>query len=150
MTEKEPLLDGEYIYSFESVNGNELSLERTFEDEFALVKFSGDISDLPKEFKRNITVRKAERFEAGDTLILKDGYVSEFNHEFDYFHVEAHDNRQKVELSLEESALHCPLCGEVFKSEGAELDSFPKCNNCTGLYFDVYGRGEQIVIEGGP
>lgn len=151
MEEKENLLEGEYQYSFTSSTGSELNPEREFSEEFALFRFTGEISDLPKHFKRNVNVRKAERFEEGDVLVLKDGHVSTLNHDLDEFHVVAGDNRQKYEVDLDEvgeEALFCPFCGEQMWQNG-QKQRFISCHEC-GVYFDIYAQGEQMVFEAGP
>lgn len=150
--EIEPLLDGEFSYRTETSNGGEMEPERTFEEEFALVEFSGEMSDLPEHFKRNVSVQKAERFEEGDILQLKDGFVSKFRGDFTSFHVTAHDSRKKWEMDLnemdEQSKIYCPLCGNVVWSQGQRQD-FVSCDDCQ-VYFDIYQKGEQMMFELGP
>ena len=141
-------LDGEYTYKW---NGGDNTATRKIEKEFALVKFSGDISDLPEHFKRNVSVQKAEKFEKGDTLILNDGFVTKFNHDLETFRVRAGDKRSTQELDLIECGIdyiYCPFCGEQIWRGGQNQDRI-SCSECM-TYLDIYGKGEQIVIESGP
>jgi ribosomal protein L37AE/L43A len=151
MEQIDPLLDGEFGYSFTTTSGSECNPSREFEEEFALVRYEGELADLPEHFKRNVTVRRAEQFEEGEMLMLKDGHVTTFDHEFDHFRVRAGDRMKKYEVDLEDMGvddLYCPLCGNKIwhKHMG---QNFISCNKCqAGI--DVYGKGEDIVFSLGP
>lgn len=148
MTEFENLLEGSITYKSEN---NEQTYTREIEEEIMLVKFTGDISDLPREIKRNLTVQKAERFEEGDMIILEDDYVRKFNYELEKVHVKAADTRKNHEIDFEECAindLYCPHCGDrVWKS--GKPQGMISCGDCMA-HFDVYGKGESLVIESRP
>jgi len=148
MTEFENLLEGSIEYRNRDSNR---SYTRDIENEFALVKFTGNISDLPKHFKRNLTIDKAERFEKGDMIIMEDDYVRKFNYDIDEVHIKANDTRKRHEFDLTECAvneLYCPYCGEKVWRSGQNQDRI-SCGDCMA-YFDVYGKGESMVIESGP
>lgn len=148
MTEFENLLEGSITYNSEN---NDQTYTREIEEEIILVRFTGDTADLPRKIKSNLTVSKAERFEEGDMIILEDDYVRKFNYELEGVHVKAADDRKNHQFDFEEcdiQDLYCPHCGERIWKSGQNQERL-SCGGCMA-YFDVYGKGESMVIESHP
>lgn len=147
MSEKLPEIDGRLVKRTDS----EKEYTREFEENFGLVKFNGNIHDLPEEFKRNLTVDKAERFESGDMLMLMDDHVSKFNSEMVELYIEQHDFRSKMTIdreALNDDVFYCPFCGDQMRMNQRDTVHV-RCSDCmTGG--NVYAMGDEMVFELGP
>ncbi len=151
MEKRNPKIEASYGFTSPRDSKDDLDITKSAESRLMITTFTGDVEDLPKEFKRHISVLKAERYEEGDRLVLRDKHVEKLSHEIEELEVVAGDNRQQTETDLNdwnEDEIHCPLCGEIIWAFGDRQD-FVSCNNCR-VYFDFYIQGEQMVVEFGP
>lgn len=151
MEKRNPKIDAEYTRIVERENNNDLQITRDAESRFMITTFSGDHEDLPRAFRRNMSIADLDRYTEGDRLVLRDNHVDKLNQKIEELEVVAGDNRQQLELDLDEmneDEIHCPLCGDIIWGFGDRQD-FVSCDNCR-VYFDFYIKGEQTVVEFGP
>jgi hypothetical protein len=136
------------------------SYERTHEGDksFVIHQCTGDIDDVPEKMKRSLTVKDFERADVGDWIISRSGSkLVTIRSEFPLksLTVKAADRRSIFEVDLSEGhydQIFCPFCGEKMWEIGqgsSTIKNTISCGECR-VYYTIYGKGEQIVLEGGP
>jgi hypothetical protein len=151
MEKRNPKIDAEFSYESPMTNRDDLQVSKNAESRLMITTFTGDHEDLPRAFRRNMSIADLDRYEEGDRLVLRDNHVSKLTQKIGELEVVAGDNRQQFELDLDEvneNQIHCPLCGHIIWEYGDSQD-YVSCDNCR-VYFDFYIQGEQTVVEFGP
>jgi len=151
MEKRNPKIDAEFSYESPRVDKDNLQISKSAESRLMITTFTGDHNDLPRSFKKNMSIADLDRYEEGDRLVLTDNHVTKLTHDIKELEVVAGDNRQQFELDLDEineNQIYCPLCGNIIWRHG-DRQGFVSCDNCR-VYFDFYIKGEQTVVEFGP